>query len=223
MKVIPMRDYPQDVADNFLSGINFVREMRLNDPAQFALLMDRTQFIELTQEEAIINAGEMDSRYFFLLKGQLSVYADNAHRDRELNKITPGQSFGALSIICHQPRTATVAVTPGCTGALLIAIDLAGLGELLDFSVFNLTTKLSLYRTVVNNTRWQLEVYRMDFPTHPLTQKSKEVEIFIGKKLTEQELQSLERQIMQLTALISEWNHELITREPEPQDRGAAI
>jgi CRP/FNR family cyclic AMP-dependent transcriptional regulator len=223
MKVIPMRDYPQDVADNFLSGINFVREMRLNDPAQFALLMDRTQFIELSQEEAIINAGEMDSRYFFLLKGQLSVYADNAHRDRELNKITPGQSFGALSIICHQPRTATVAVTPGCTGALLIAIDLAGLGELLDFSVFNLTTKLSLYRTVVNNTRWQLEVYRMDFPTHPLTQKSKEVEIFIGKKLTEQELQSLERQIMQLTALISQWNHELIARELEPQDRGAAI
>jgi hypothetical protein len=218
-----MRDYPQDVADNFLSGINFVREMRLNDPAQFALLMDRTQFIELSQEEAIINAGEMDSRYFFLLKGQLSVYADNAHRDRELNKITPGQSFGALSIICHQPRTATVAVTPGCTGALLIAIDLAGLGELLDFSVFNLTTKLSLYRTVVNNTRWQLEVYRMDFPAHPLTQKSKEVEIFIGKKLTEQELQSLERQIMQLTALISEWNHELIVREPAPQDRGAAI
>ena len=223
MKVIPMRDYPQDVADNFLSGINFVREMRLNDPAQFALLMDRTQFIELSQEEAIINAGEMDSRYFFLLKGQLSVYADNAHRDRELNKITPGQSFGALSIICHQPRTATVAVTPGCTGALLIAIDLAGLGELLDFSVFNLTTKLSLYRTVVNNTRWQLEVYRMAFPAHPLTQKSKEVEIFIGKKLTEQELQSLERQIMQLTALISEWNHELIVREPAPQDRGAAI
>ncbi len=223
MKVIPMRDYPQDVADNFLSGINFVREMRMNDPAQFALLMNRTQFIELSQEEAIINAGEMDSRYFFLLKGQLSVYADNKHRDRELNKITPGQSFGALSIICHQPRTATVAVTPGCTGALLIAIDLAGLGELLDFAVFNLTTKLSLYRTVVNNTRWQLEVYRMDFPTHPLTQKSKEVEIFIGKKMTEQELQSLERQIMQLTALISEWNHELIAREPEPQDRGAAI
>ncbi|MFO1348248.1 MAG: cyclic nucleotide-binding domain-containing protein [Pseudomonadales bacterium] len=223
MKVIPMRDYPQDVADNFLSGINFVREMRLNDPAQFALLMDRTQFIELSQEESIINAGEMDSRYFFLLKGQLSVYADNAHRNRELNKITPGQSFGALSIICHQPRTATVAVTPGCTGALLIAIDLAGLGELLNFSVFNLTTKLSLYRTVVNNTRWQLEVYRMDFPSHPLTQKSKEVEIFIGKKLTEQELQSLERQIMQLTALISEWNHELIVREPAPQDRGAAI
>ena len=223
MKVIPMRDYPQDVADNFLSGINFVREMRLNDPAQFALLMDRTQFIELSQEESIINAGEMDNRYFFLLKGQLSVYADNAHRNRELNKITPGQSFGALSIICHQPRTATVAVTPGCTGALLIAIDLAGLGELLNFSVFNLTTKLSLYRTVVNNTRWQLEVYRMDFPSHPLTQKSKEVEIFIGKKLTEQELQSLERQIMQLTALISEWNHELIVREPAPQDRGAAI
>ncbi|MCC7516301.1 MAG: cyclic nucleotide-binding domain-containing protein [Pseudomonadales bacterium] len=223
MKVIPMRDYPQDVADNFLSGINFVREMRLNDAAQFALLMERTQFVELAPDEAIINAGEMDTRYFFLLKGQLSVYADSAHRNRELNKITPGQSFGALSIICHKPRTATVAVTPGCVGALLIAIDLAGLGELIDFSVFNLMTKLSLYRTVVNNTRWQLEVYKMDYPAHPLTQKSKEVEIFIGKKMTEQELQSLERQIMQLTALISEWNAELAPKEQAPQDRGAAL
>lgn len=223
MKVIPMRDYPQDVAENFLSGINFVRELRLSDAAQFALLMGRTQFIELNQGETIINAGEMDSRYFFLLKGQLSVYADSNHRERELNKITPGQSFGALSIICHQPRTATVAVTPGCTGALLIAIDLAGLGDLMDFSVFSLNTKLSLYRTVVNNTRWQLEVYRMDYPAHALTQKSKDVEIYIGKKLTEQELQSLERQIMQLTALISEWNAELVAKEPAPQDRGATL
>jgi CRP/FNR family transcriptional regulator, cyclic AMP receptor protein len=223
MKVIPMRDYPQDVAENFLSGINFVREMRLNDPDQFRLLMERTQFVELSQGETIINAGEMDSRYFFLLKGQLSVYADSEHKSRELNKITPGQSFGALSIICHKTRTATVAITPGCNGALLIAIDLAGLGQLLDFSVFSLTTKLSLYRTVVNNTRWQLEVYKMDYPTHPLTQKSKEVEIYIGKKLTEQELQSLERQIMQLTTLISEWNAELVPKEPDPQDRGANI
>ena len=89
--------------------------------------------------------------------------------------------------------------------------------------MFSLTTKLSLYRTVVNNTRWQLEVYKMDYPSHPLTQKSKEVEIYIGKKLTEQELQSLERQIMQLTALISEWNAELVPKEPDPQDRGANI
>ena len=82
MKVIPMRDYPQDVADNFLSGINFVREMRLNDPDQFGLLMERTQFVELSPDETIINAGEMDSRYFFLLKGQLSVYADSEHCHR---------------------------------------------------------------------------------------------------------------------------------------------
>ncbi len=223
MKVIPMRDYPQDVADNFLSGISFVREMRLNDPSQFDVLMQRTQFVELSPGETIINAGEMDSRYFFLLKGQLSVYPDSEHRTRELNKITPGQSFGALSIICHKPRTATVAITPGCIGALLIAIDLRDLGELLDFSVFTLGTKLSLYRTVVNNTRWQLEVYKMDYPTHPLTQKSKEVELYIGKKMTEQELQSLERQILQLTALITEWNTELAPKEADVQDRGANI
>ena len=223
MKVIPMRDYPQDVADNFLSGINFVREMRLNDPAQFNVLMERTQFIELSPGETIIHAGESDSRYFFLLRGQLSVYPDSQHRTRELNKITPGQSFGALAIVCHTPRTATVAVSPKCIGALLIAIDLAGLGELMDFSVFSLSTKLSLYRTVVNNTRWQLEVYKMDYPNHPLTQKSKEVEVYIGKKMTEQELESLERQILQLTGLITEWNVELTPKEADPQDRGTNL
>ncbi len=223
MKIIPMRDYPQDVADNFLGGINFVREMRLNDPAQFDVLMQRTQFVELVPGETIINAGEMDSRYFFLLKGQLSVYADSKHKARELNKITPGQSFGALAIVCKTPRTATVTIAPNCIGALLIAIDLADLGQLDDFSVFSLTTKLSLYRTVVNNTRWQLEVYKMDYPSHPLTQKSREVEVYIGKKFTEQELQSLERQIMQLTALITEWNAELAPKEKDPQDRGANI
>lgn len=222
MKVVPMRDYPQDVADNFLSGINFVREMRGQDPAQFNELMQRTQFIELEPDEIVIHAGDLDSRYFFLLKGQLSVYPSSSNMKKELNKITPGQSFGALSIICHKPRTATVAVAPRCVGALLIAIDLSALGKLNDFAVFNLGTKLSLYRTVVNNTRWQLEVYKMDYPTHALTQKSKEIEIFIGRKGTEQELESLERQISQLTGLITEWNAELASRE-NLQDRGASI
>lgn len=222
MKSIPMRDYPQDVADNFLSGINFVRDMKMNDPQQFELLMQRTQFVELGPGEVVIRAGEMDSRYFFLLKGQLSVYANEAS-GRELNKITPGQSFGALAIICHKPRTATVAISPNCASALMIAIDLAGLGALTDFSIFSLPTKLALYRTVVNNTRWQLEVYKMDYPSHPLTLKSKEIEIYIGKKMTEQELQSLDRQIQQLTSLITEWNKELAPKEPDPQDRGTNI
>ncbi|HQQ63376.1 MAG TPA: cyclic nucleotide-binding domain-containing protein [Pseudomonadales bacterium] len=223
MKTIPMRDYPQEVADNFLSGINFVREMRLNDPDQFTVLMQRTQFVELSPGETIIHAGEMDSHYFFLLRGQLSVYADSKSKLPELNKITPGQSFGALAIVCKKPRTATVSISPGCVGALMISIDLTGLGDLLDFSVFSLATKLSLYRTVVNNTRWQLEVYKMDYPNHPLTQKSKQVEIYIGKKFTEQELQSLEKQVMQLTTLIGEWNAELAPKETAPQDRGTNI
>jgi hypothetical protein len=223
MKTVPMRDYPQDVADNFLSGINFVREMRTSDSGQFAELMQRTQFVELDPDEIVIHAGDMDSRYFFLLKGQLSVYPNSNNMSKELNKITPGQSFGALSIICHKPRTATVAVAPRCVGALLIAIDLSALGKLNDYSVFNISTKLSLYRTVVNNTRWQLEVYKMDYPSHVLTLRSKEVEIYIGKKGTDQELESLERQIGQLTALITDWNAELTLNKESQQDRGAAI
>ena len=63
----------------------------------------------------------------------------------------------------------------------------------------------------------------MDYPNHALTQRSKEVEIFIGRKGTDQELESLERQIGQLTSLITEWNAELAPKETTHQDRGANL
>lgn len=209
MKSIPMSEYPQDVADNFLSGITFMRELRVQDPLQFQRLMQRASFIELGEAERVVTAGDVDNHYYFLLKGQLSVYAGRAPQEPELNRITPGQSFGGLSILASQPRTASIAVSPSCPSALLVALDLATMGALTDFSQVSLSTKLAIYRTVVNNTRWQLEVYKMDYPEHALTQKSKQVEVFIGKRHTEQELESLHRQVLQLTELLSEWNRAL--------------
>lgn len=209
MKSIPMRDYPQDVADNFLSGISFMRELRAQDPVQFQLLMQGASFIELAEGERVVEAGEIDNHYYFLLKGQLSVYASRAPHEPELNRITPGQSFGGLSILGNQPRTASIGVSPACPQALLIALDLTSLGNLLDFSRINLATKLAIYRTVVNNTRWQLEVYKMDYPDHQLTQKSKQIEVFIGKRHTEVELESLHRQVLQLAELLTAWNRAL--------------
>jgi hypothetical protein len=79
--------------------------------------------------------------------------------------------------------------------------------------VYTLQTKLALYRAIVNNTRWQLELYKMDYPTHPLTLRGKSIEVYIGSRNTEQELVSLDRQAHQLVEMIMEWNQALLTQE----------
>ncbi|MCB1616171.1 MAG: cyclic nucleotide-binding domain-containing protein [Pseudomonadales bacterium] len=224
MKVIPPENYTKQSIENLLMGIPFINQIAKIGEDELDTLMEHSKLIELKTGEVVCRAGEVDSRYFFLLKGQLSVFpAHELDKEHEVNRLTPGQSFGALSIICKTPRTATLAVSANSPSALLISIDLVGLGTLEDLSVFSLETKLALYRTVVNNTRWQLEVYKMDYPDHPLTAKSKAVEVYIGKKNTLEELESLNKQIKKLTFIISEWNNILNPVGKQHQDRGSMV
>lgn len=209
MKAIPIESYPQDMANAFMSGIAFVNEVRNADSKQLDTLMRNAFFAELEAGEVIIRAGNRGRRYFFLLRGQLCVYPEDDTSGKPINKITPGQSFGGLSIICDTARTATIAVDPTYKSALVLTIELAALGKLSDFSVYTLHTKLALYKAIVNNTRWQLELYKMDYPNHPLTERSRSVEIYIGKKNTLEELESLDRQANQLMEMLVEWNQVL--------------
>ena len=209
MKAIPIETYPKDMANAFMNGIAFVTEVRANDSKQLDTLMKHAVFAELDAGEVIIRAGNKGRRYYFLLRGQLCVFPDDDTDAKPINKITPGQNFGGLSIICDTERTATVAVDPKTKSALVLTIDLSGLGALNDFSVFTLQTKLSLYKAIVNNTRWQLEPYKMDYPAHPLTLRGRKVDIYIGKKNTIEELESLEHQAYQLMEMLLEWNQAL--------------
>jgi len=63
---------------------------------------------------------------------------------------------------------------------------------------------------VMNNTRWKLSVYRMQNPDHALSDALQKVEAFTGEKETVEELQSLDRQIHQLTDLMQKWNQALV-------------
>lgn len=213
MKAIPIGNYPQEMANAFINGITFVNEVRANDNSQIDTLMKNACFIEFDREEILLTAGKSGRRYSFLLKGQLSVYADEDTKGTAINQITPGQSFGGLSIICKTRRTATIAVSPACKTALILSIDLSGLGELHDYSVYTLLTKLALYRAIVNNTRWQLELYKMDYPNHPLTLRGRTIDVYIGQRNTEQELASLDKQAYQLIEMIVEWNQALLEQE----------
>jgi CRP/FNR family cyclic AMP-dependent transcriptional regulator len=220
MKATPIANYPQDIADAFINGISFVNEVRANDADQLATLMKNAFFIEFDTNEVLITAGKVGRRYSFLLRGLLSVYPNADTSDPAINQITPGQSFGGLSIICKTRRTATIAVSPTCKSALVLSVDLADLGELEDFTVYTLQTKLALYRATVNNTRWQLELYKMDHPTHPLSVRSRSVEVFIGQKNSLLELMSLDRQTHQLLDMLVEWNHALQSHEANVECSG---
>ncbi len=220
MKAIPIDTYPQDMANAFINGITFVNDVRTNDSKQLAVLMKNACFMEFSSGEILLTAGKAGRRYSFLLKGQLTVYADDDTDGPAINQITPGQNFGGLSIICKARRTATIAVSPSCKSALILSIDMAGLGELNDYSVYTLQTKLALYRAIVNNTRWQLELYKMDYPTHPLTLRGRSIDIFIGARNTEQELASLDSQAHQLIEMIVEWNQALMTQETKREMGG---
>lgn len=220
MKAIPIDTYPQDMANAFINGITFVNEVRANDAEQLAVLMKNAYFMEFDSGETLLTAGKSGRRYSFLLKGQLSVYADEDTSNHAINQITPGQSFGGLSIICKTRRTATIAVSASCKSALILSIDMAGLGELNDYSVYTLQTKLALYRAIVNNTRWQMELYKMDYPNHPLTLRGRAIDVFIGPRNTELELASFDRQAHQLIEMIVEWNQALMTQEASEEMSG---
>ena len=118
-----------------------------------------------------------------------------------------GQVFGALSIINDQPRTATLAA-PGDATSTVFATDFSVFGELEDFSVVKLNTKASLLRIVINNTRWKLEVNRMNEPDHALAGKLDKFEKYSGLKNTEGELNFLADQAFLLGQLLDEWNHQ---------------
>lgn len=220
MKAIPIANYPQDMANAFINGIAFVNEVRTVDKNQLDTLMKNACFMEFTSGEKLLTAGKAGRRYSFLLKGQLSVYPDDDTHAPAINQITPGQSFGGLAIICKTRRTATIAVSPDCKSALILSLDLVGLGELLDFSIYTLQTKLALYRAIVNNTRWQLELYKMDYPTHPLTLRGRSIEVYVGARNTDQELISLDRQAHQLVEMIMEWNQALLTQDTLKETSG---
>jgi hypothetical protein len=213
MKSIPINNYPKDFATAFLHGITFVTELRITAPSELDVLLKHAFFVEASRGEQVLKAGTRGDRYFFLLYGQLSVYAENSLEKTEVNRITAGQCFGALSIFCKTSRIASVSVSPDCNGALMLSLDLSALGSLDNFSVFSLQTKLAMYRGVVNNTRWQLELYKMDYPAHVLSQAASSIETFTGRSGTLDELMSLDRQVQQMTDMIMQWNTALSSEQ----------
>ena len=209
MKTIPLTNYPHDTLETLLSGIPFYKDLMIDDRLQTDILLRYSRVFEPAPGEVIMRKGDRADTYYFLLKGQLVVYPDGDLASPAVNYLSAGQVFGALSLLCQSPRTATVVADPNVSRVMLFGTDFVPFGDMANFSKIKLTTKLALWRMVVHNTRWKLEVYRMEHPEHPLAPALRSVEIFRGEKNTIDELQSLDRQIRQLTDILLKWNSAL--------------
>lgn len=209
MKSTPISTYSPDMLESLLSGIPFYKDLIFNDPEQMELLKQHSAIYEPGPNEVVIEKGERDNVFYFLLSGQLIVYPDGKKSRRAVNYLTPGQAVGVLALLCKAPRTATLVADPNSGRCQLIGTDFTPFGEIGDFSRIGLATKLALWRMVAHNTRWKLNVYRMQNPDHPLSQELAKVEAFSGDKGSAAELQSLDRQVQALTGLMSKWNEVL--------------
>lgn len=213
MKSTPITSLTSDalnVLNAQLSGIPFYKDLMFNDPEQMTVLLSHSTLIEPVPGEVVIEKGARDKMFYFLLSGQLAVYPDGKRKGRALSYLSSGQILGALALLCNAPRTATLVADPESFRVQLFGTDFVPFGALTDFSQIKLSTKLVLWRMVMHNTRWKLGVYRMQNPDHPLSQALQKVETFAGEKDTVEELQSLDRQIHQLTELMQQWNEELV-------------
>ncbi len=199
-----------------------IRELQQEEPQQADLLLSFARICEAKPGEEIITQSLKDPQFYFLLRGQVLVYAEEDQDiGLEVGIISPGQIFGAISLIAGSDRTATLIADPAVGSAILLSVSFKPFGPLLDFSSLNLLAKLKFYRLVANNTRWRLEMYRTRYRESPLAKRIREIEIYTGEKDGVAELQSLERQIIAMTGLMADWNrylHNQLTLGDDPID-----
>jgi hypothetical protein len=205
MKNTKITSLNNTTVETLLGQIPFFKDLMVDDNQQFQLLRKYSSIIELAPAEVIVKKGDIDKTFYFLLKGQLDVFSEETRGKKAIGQLSEGQVFGALSIINDQPRTATLAA-PGDATATVFATDFSIFGELKDVSQVKLNTKTSLLRIVINNTRWKLEVNRMNEPDHPLAKKLDQFEKYEGLKNTEGELNFLADQAFLLGQLLDDWN-----------------
>lgn len=206
MKSIPLSKFSSDTLESLLSGIPYFKDMMFSDPDLMDLLARYSSIHEPEPGEAVIEKGATDNIFYFLLSGQLIVYPDGKKSKKAVNFLSAGQPLGLLALLTGQPRNATLVVDPKGGRCQLIGTDFTPFGALTDYSNVHLGAKLALWRMVANNTRWKLNVYKMQNPEHPLAAELAKIEAFTGEKGSEEELLSLDRQVRALTDLMSSWN-----------------
>lgn len=208
MDIYPLQHCPAEAIHALLGVLGLYKSIYQNDPDQFRVLVKHSQLIDVGSGDVVIEEGQIDTWLYFLIKGGLAVYAGDQSL-KKVNEITPGEVFGDMAVLLHHTRSATVIADAHPRRSIVLRLDFSIFGEPEDLSVMNLTTKLIFYRSMVNNLRWKLEVYRTQYPNHPYAGRHRDVRLYQGPKNTLEELMHLDRQARSFAQLIIDWNLEL--------------
>ncbi len=210
MQVSEINELDTTEIDSFLSRIPLYREIRSRDAEQFERLMRFSRRVEMESGELIMRRGDKGSWLYFLLVGQLAVYAGNGESDEDaLNYISPGEMFGDLALLGAFERRVTVRTDRQVRRAVLLATDFGCFGRLTDFALVSLPTKLAFYRLIAKGIRWRLELKKMEQPDHPLALEMRSISLFNGQPNTEDELQFLHRQACELAGILTGWHGDM--------------
>ncbi len=208
METKPLHKVPRETLEHLLSGIPFFKSVRQQDLKQFDLLLQASRIVSFVPGEVVLQKGDTGNWLYFLLKGKLAVYVDQALQGDLINYVTPGEVFGDLAQLMGQARTATVIADPAAKESMVLALDFNVFGPLNSVSPISRPTKLTYYRNTAHNLRWKLEVYRSQHLQHELANKHRQIKLYIGPKDTLEELVSLHEQSQALASLLLEWNKE---------------
>lgn len=204
MQRVTREEYPLESLQRILNGVTFFKELISQDESQFEVLMSVAEIVTAEANETIIKKGDYTNSLYFLLRGQLSVFVEDAGKTQTLNQINAGEVFGVMSMLLIQPRSASIKTD--ARQVLLAGIDFKHFSDISDFTLFSLETKLTFYRMVANNLRWTLERNKMENSAHPLISRLYKIPLFSGQKGGMDELAALFKQTHLLAELVREWN-----------------
>lgn len=211
MNYKPLSDYPRDAVDRLLNVIHLFRDIRATSEWQYDVLLKRSRLLTVAAGGALLHAGDVDHWVYFLLRGELQVHVSDesaADGERPLAVIRPGEVFGDLAMLLAEPRSATIIAAPAGLEVQVLAVDCTLFGDLEDFSLLHLPTKLVFYRNMVHSLRWKLEVYRSKYPGHELANSHRRLKLYTGPKNSREELLALADQARALARILLDWNAE---------------
>jgi len=99
------------MSDLSLPCIGFIAILNADERGELARF---GEFLTLAKGECPVVEGDAHGRLYFVMKGKLRVVRDSAEGEVTLADLRPGDIFGEMNILDHQPASATVRALGEC-------------------------------------------------------------------------------------------------------------
>ncbi len=210
MKTTNVANLPSDFINSLFNQIPLIKGALDAEPEVGEYFLNASKIFEADPGEVVIRRGEFDNWIYFLMLGQLLVYPEFFDKKKNLvSYISPGEMFGELAYLRDLNRNATIIADDNCKKIFFLGTDLSSFGEIDDFSVVSLSTKISFYRTAVRTIRKRLEILKIDYPENELVTNSPTHRPFTGTGNTMRELLYLQDQSKTFAKHMHKWNRSL--------------